>query len=122
MEDQMGLTELGVMLTPAVKATGRKPVRRSGKSMPGTVYRGLGWAIDKTANGDRVHHSGSNGTGFRCYCEFDRQRGSGIVIMTNAIGGRELWQQVIAAVAPPCGHPHAGKNDACLLFGEMGNL
>jgi hypothetical protein len=41
------------------------------------------------------------GIGFRCYCEFDRAQGTGIVIMTNAIGGRELWQRVIAAVAPP---------------------
>ena len=65
------------------------------------VYWGLGWAIDKTASGDRVYHSGSNGTGFRHYCEFDRRRGTGIVIMTNAPGGARLWQRVIAAVSAP---------------------
>ena len=48
-----------------------------------------------------VYHGGSNGTGFRYYAEFDRKQGRGIVIMTNAIGGKELWQRVIAAVADP---------------------
>ena len=89
------------MLTRTTEATGRKPIKRSGESRCDTVHWGLGWAIDKTARGDRVYHSGSNGTGFRCYCEFDRVGGTGIVIMTSAVGGRQLWEQVIAAVAPP---------------------
>ena len=61
-------------------------------------YWGLGWAIDATASGDCVYHSGSNGTGFRCYCEFDRKSCSGLVIMTNAVGGEDLWKAVVAAV------------------------
>ncbi|MHC4180481.1 MAG: serine hydrolase domain-containing protein [Planctomycetota bacterium] len=90
-----------LMLTRTTEATGRKPIKRSGETMSDTVHWGLGWAINRTAAGDRVYHSGSNGTGFRCYCEFDRARGTGIVIMTNAVSGRELWEHVIAAVAPP---------------------
>ena len=92
---------IDAMLTRTTKATGREPVRRSGKTVSDTVWRGLGWAIDETLGGDRVYHGGANGTGFRCYCEFDRQRGWGVVIMTNAIGGRKLWESVIDAVAPP---------------------
>ena len=100
-EHSLSARSIDLMLTREVEATGRKPIRRSGEPASDTVHRGLGWAIDKTAAGDRIHHSGSNGTGFRCYCELDRARGTGIVIMTNAIGGRELWEQVIAAVAAP---------------------
>jgi len=88
------------MLTRTTKAEGRPPVVRGGAKSSEPTYYGLGWAIDKTAAGDRIHHSGSN-RGFRCYCEFDPQRGSGIVIMTNASSGRELWQELIAAVSEP---------------------
>jgi len=92
---------IDLMLTRQIEAGGREPVERAGETVANATYRGLGWAIDKTAGGDRIYHSGSNGTGFRCYCEFDHVRGTGIVIMTNAIGGRRLWEQVVAAVAPP---------------------
>lgn len=65
------------------------------------MYYGLGWAIDTTATGDRIHHSGSNGTGFRCYCEFDRRRGTGLVIMANAVNGARLWEDIMLAVGEP---------------------
>ena len=97
----LGARSLEAMLTRTTMATGRKPVLRSAQTAGDAVWWGLGWAIDRTTAGDRIYHSGSNGTGFRCYCEFDRQRGSGIVIMTNAVGGKQLWQHVIAKVALP---------------------
>jgi CubicO group peptidase (beta-lactamase class C family) len=100
-DHSLSAASIGMMLTRQVEATGREPIKRAGEPASETVHWGLGWAIDKTAGGDRIFHSGSNGTGFRCYCEFDRQRGWGIVIMTNAINGRQLWEQTIAAVAPP---------------------
>ncbi len=92
---------LDAMFTRTTEATGRKPVVRSGKTVCDTVHWGLGWAVNKTEGGDRFYHGGSNGTGFRCYCEFDRARGTGIVIMTNAIGGRQLWERVVATFARP---------------------
>ncbi|MCP4782377.1 MAG: serine hydrolase [Fuerstiella sp.] len=56
---------------------------------------GLGWGL-RLADGRRqVYHSGSNGTGFRCYSEFFPDSGDGLVIMTNAVGGKELWQTII---------------------------
>ena len=100
-EHSLSASSIDLMLTRTTEATGRKPIKRSGETLSDTVCWGLGWAIDKTAQGDRVYHSGSNGTGFRCYCEFDRARGTGIVIMTNAVGGRQLWERVIETVAPP---------------------
>jgi CubicO group peptidase (beta-lactamase class C family) len=66
--------------------------------------RGLGWAIQKTPRGDRIHHSGANGTGFRCYCRFDPADGSGIVIMTNAIGGKKLYDALLEGLADRSPH------------------
>ncbi|MDG2127927.1 MAG: P1 family peptidase [Fuerstiella sp.] len=56
---------------------------------------GLGWGLKTVADRQRVYHSGSNGTGFRCYSEFSPETGDGLVIMSNAIGGKELWQTVV---------------------------
>jgi CubicO group peptidase (beta-lactamase class C family) len=91
---------IAAMLTPTTEATGRKPVERIGKTVSETVHWGLGWAINKTELGDRIYHTGTNGTGFRCYCEFDLRSGNGLVIMTNGLGGNELWEGVVAAIAP----------------------
>lgn len=89
------------MLTRTTRAEGRESIVRSGKRVSKDIYWGLGWAMDTTESGDRIHHSGSNGTGFRCYCEFDRQRGSGLVIMTNAANGQSLWRDVMTEVGEP---------------------
>jgi CubicO group peptidase (beta-lactamase class C family) len=56
---------------------------------------GLGWGLRSVDGRRQVYHSGSNGTGFRCYCEFFPETGNGLVIMTNAIGGKEVWQAII---------------------------
>ncbi len=92
---------LDAMLTRTSVAEGRKPVARGGVRRFEPMYYGLGWAIDTTATGDRIHHSGSNGTGFRCYCEFDRRRGTGLVIMANAVNGARLWEDIMLAVGEP---------------------
>lgn len=62
------------------------------------VLRGLGWAITQREEGWYAWHSGSNGTGFRCYSRFTPEDGSGIVIMTNAVGGRGLWEALMAEI------------------------
>ncbi len=92
---------IDAMLTPATVALGRKPIARGGPRRPGPTYYGLGWAIDTAAAGDRIYHGGSNGTGFRCYCEFDRRRGAGLVIMANAVNGNRLWEDIMAAAGEP---------------------
>ena len=92
----LSATSIEAMLRRTTEAVGRKPISRGGQPPTGPSSYGLGWALDSTASGDRIFHSGSN-RGFRCYCEFDPQRGSGIVIMTNGEGGAELWQELIAA-------------------------
>ena len=49
-----------------------------------------------------MSHGGSNGSTFRqmCYTEFNPTQGTGIVIMTNAIGGYPLYREVIALATP----------------------
>ncbi len=99
-EHSLSTRSIEAMLTRNSKASGRTPVKRSGKSVPATVHWGLGWAIDKTASGDRIYHTGSN-SGFRCYCEFDLKRGTGRVIMTNADTGARLWHRIMMGFGAP---------------------
>ena len=56
---------------------------------------GLGWGIRSRDNEQTVYHSGANGSGFRCYSEFRPRRGDGMVLMTNGVGGKKLWQSLI---------------------------
>ncbi len=86
------------MLTRHVRMDAREVIDRPGRSLGLSAYRGLGWVIDSTITGDIVYHSGSNQTGFTCYCQFNRREGSGIVIMTNGKNGSDLWSKLISAV------------------------
>ncbi len=92
---------LTLMLTRATRIEGTPPPPRQGGPAPGPAFYGLGWAIEEAADGDRIRHGGSNGTGFRCYCEWYPARGTGLVIMTNATGGAALWRELIAQVGEP---------------------
>ncbi len=89
------------MMKPVIVATGREPIQRPGWTSTGSSQRSLGWGVDPGKPENRVYHSGSNGTGFRCYSEFNPTTGSGIVIMTNSMSGSELWKELIAAVGLP---------------------
>lgn len=57
--------------------------------------RALGWVVGPPDSA-WVGHSGSNGTGFRCRSRFFPARGSGCVVMTNAVGGRLVCDAVLA--------------------------
>jgi CubicO group peptidase (beta-lactamase class C family) len=89
---------LAAMLTRTAKVEERAATGGRSERSNAPSYYGLGWAIDPTVTGVRIRHSGANATGFRSYCEFDPKRGTGIVIMTNATGGAELWREVMEAV------------------------
>lgn len=56
---------------------------------------GLGWGLAELDGRRKVFHSGANGSGFRCYSEFFPESGDGLVIMTNALGGDQLWKAVV---------------------------
>lgn len=61
---------------------------------------GLGWGIRKRDDQTQVFHGGANGSGFRCYSEFSPESGDGLVIMTNALAGDELWKQLVEQWRP----------------------
>ncbi len=86
------------MLTHQVSVPSREPMERPGRARATAVYWGLGWAINTTGQGDIIHHSGSNQSGFRCFSQFDPARGSGIVIMTNGASGGEVWTRLISRI------------------------
>jgi CubicO group peptidase (beta-lactamase class C family) len=56
---------------------------------------GLGWGLGMLNGHRQVFHGGANGSGFRCYCEFFPDSGDGLVIMTNALAGDDLWNSVV---------------------------
>ena len=85
------------MLRHQVSVSSRDPIERPGAAQGRAVRWGLGWSLNETAQGDIAHHSGANQTGFRCFSQFSPSRGTGIVILTNGLGGGELWTRVIAA-------------------------
>jgi CubicO group peptidase (beta-lactamase class C family) len=88
---------INAMLAAHETADGRSSINRAGVAT-GIARYGLGWRIDRTPDGDRFYHSGSNSTGFQCYAEFDPATGNGIVIMTNSSSGSPLWRAARAAI------------------------
>jgi CubicO group peptidase (beta-lactamase class C family) len=86
------------MLTHQLALESAEPIERPGNTGAERVYRGLGWAINATAEGDAAHHSGSNGTGFRCFSQFRPARGTAIVVLTNGANGSDLWTRLVAAI------------------------
>jgi len=89
---------LNEMLKRQSLANIREPVERPGRATSFEVYWGLGWGINTTLGNDIYYHSGSNGSGFTCYSQFNLKEGSGIVIMTNGYNGDLLWKKLIAEI------------------------
>ncbi len=89
---------IDTMLARQVESPSREPQKRPGGKNGIKTFRSLGWAIDQTPTGDIHYHSGSNSSGFKCYHQFDRSTGSGIVIMTNSLGGLGLWDALIQKI------------------------
>ncbi len=95
-----GLSRASVasMLRHEVRVDVREPMERPGRAKGREVFWGLGWSMNTTVEGDVVHHSGANSTGFRCFSQFSPGRRSGIVILTNSLGGGELWTRLVGTV------------------------
>ncbi len=95
-----GLSRASVaaMLGHEVRVDVRDPIERPGWAKGREVFWGLGWSLNATPGGDVAHHSGANSTGFRSFAQFSPGRGSGIVVLTNGLGGGELWIRVVSVV------------------------
>jgi CubicO group peptidase (beta-lactamase class C family) len=89
------------MLTRTSPSTNRPSLTRHGNKGEGEVRFGLGWSIESTTSGDRICHSGSNGTGFRSYVEFDPAKRHGLIIMTNSDSGADLWRELVGYIGVP---------------------
>lgn len=85
---------LDAMLT-AHPIVGKSQAQVDGEAGGAVTRFGLGWRVDESPAGLRVHHSGSNRTGFRCYAEFYPETGDGIVIMTNSAAGNKVWSELV---------------------------
>ncbi len=90
------------MLRPGGHPTGREPMERRGNSGGGDPRFGLGWLVETLPSGvRRVRHSGSNGTGFRSYVEFDPDAGHGLLVFANGIGGSGLREDLVRLFGVP---------------------
>lgn len=69
-------------------------------------FVGLGWGLCRTIPGRQiVYHSGSNSSGHRCLCAFEREEGTGFVVMSNGMGGSTLRRHVADTIYPGAGIP-----------------
>ena len=59
------------------------------------AWTAAGWGLRTLEGHRKVFHSGSNGSGFRCYSEFFPDTGDGLVSMTNSLAGDDLWNDVV---------------------------
>lgn len=73
-------------------------VDRPGLARSVATYRALAWSVAVTAEGDIAQHSGSNSSGFKTFGQFNRTKGSGLVIFTNGEGGTALREAVVARI------------------------
>jgi CubicO group peptidase (beta-lactamase class C family) len=67
--------------------------------------RGLGFGVAGTGDTFRISHGGGN-RGYRSFMVLYPVTGDGVVVMTNAEGGRELRMEVVRAVSRVYGWPH----------------
>ncbi len=86
------------MLSPQTGLAEREPIERPGTGKGFAAYWGLGWSLNETASGWIAHHSGANSSGFRCFSQFNPAKGTGLVIMTNGLGGGELWTRIVREI------------------------
>ena len=73
-------------------------IARPGLARSVATYRTLGWSVDVSAEGDIVQHTGSNSSGFRTFGQFNRDKGSGLVIFTNGDNGSSVRAAILAQI------------------------
>lgn len=87
-----------LMLRRAQRVDEADAVARPGRARSVATYRALGWSLEVSAEGDIVQHSGSNSTGFRVFGQFNRDKGSGLVIFTNGDRGSRVHEAIVAQI------------------------
>jgi CubicO group peptidase (beta-lactamase class C family) len=86
------------LLQKAHRVDDRDGITRPGLARSVATYRALGWSVDVSAEGDIYEHSGSNVTGFKSFGQFNRDKGSGLVIFTNGDNGSLVREAIMEHV------------------------
>jgi len=87
-----------LMLQRAQRVDDGPAFARPGLARSVATYRALGWSVEVSAEGDIVQHSGSNSSGFRSFGQFNREKGSGLVIFTNGDNGSRVREAIVAQI------------------------
>jgi CubicO group peptidase (beta-lactamase class C family) len=87
-----------LMLRRAQRVDDSDAVVRPGLARSVATYRALGWSLEVSAEGDIVQHSGSNSSGFKTFGQFNRDKGSGLVIFANGDGGSRVRDAIVAQI------------------------
>jgi CubicO group peptidase (beta-lactamase class C family) len=89
------------MLTPQVKvndsATWHEDWPKPEIKLNEFVSWGLGWGMQHTATGDSFWHWGDNGN-YQNFAIGSRQKGLGVVIMTNGKHGQQVYQGILGEI------------------------
>lgn len=86
------------MLQPQLRVDDADAFVRPGLARSVATYRALGWSLEVTPEGDIVQHSGSNSSGFRSFGQFNRSKGSGLVIFTNGDNGSRVRDAIVSQI------------------------
>ncbi len=81
-----GNSTLNLMLFPTVQ------VENYGNR--GSIWRGLGWALERTPQGMSIWHGGSNGA-FKAFLFLDLEQESGFAMLANSANGLELVPEIV---------------------------
>lgn len=91
-------SSVDLLLQRAQRVDNGDAVARPGMARSVATYRTLGWSVEVSAEGDIVEHSGSNSSGFRTFGQFNRDKGSGLVIFTNGDNGSRVREAIVAQI------------------------
>jgi CubicO group peptidase (beta-lactamase class C family) len=76
----------------------RRPHVKVAETADYSSFRGLGWQIGKSKDGEVINHGGHN-EGFNSFVEASVKRRSGYVILTNGETGVELLKKLVPTLS-----------------------
>jgi CubicO group peptidase (beta-lactamase class C family) len=85
-EYQSGSLVLNTMTIPAVQV--------SDHGGNGSMWRGLGWAVELTPQGQSIWHGGSNGA-FKAFLFLDLEQETGLAYLANGSNGLTIIPEII---------------------------
>ena len=90
----MAMMSEGNLQTPLLTANSIQEMLRPQIKLSPSLSWGLGWGLEKTANGDFFWHWGDSST-FTSFTFGSRQLKTGIVILTNSKNGLKICEEIV---------------------------